>query len=78
MLIDVKATIPTTSESMNYASVVFAFSVIASAGWYMVWGRKHYSGPPVDTDPALAAAGLVDPTGPNITTEPGAAADKKH
>lgn len=75
---NVAATIPVTAEGMNYASVVFAFSVAASAAWYFVWGRKHYHGPPVDTDPALAAAGLVDPSGQKITTEPGAASDKKH
>jgi len=51
-----------TAQSMNYASVVFAFSIAASAAWYFVWGRKYYDGPPVDTDPSLAAAGIVRPT----------------
>lgn len=72
------ATTPVAAETFNYASVVFAFSVAASAAWYYAWGIKHYSGPPVDTDPALAAAGLVDPSRPQVTSEPGAGPDKKH
>jgi len=65
---------PPTAQSMNYASVVFAFCIAASAAWYFVWGRKNYKGPPVDTDPALAAAGIVHPR----TEEDFAAIREKH
>ncbi|SPC67525.1 related to GABA permease [Ustilago sp. UG-2017b] len=40
---------PTTKEveasTMNYASVVFTFFFVLSAGWWFVWGNKHYVGP---------------------------------
>ncbi|EPS41465.1 hypothetical protein H072_4615 [Dactylellina haptotyla CBS 200.50] len=45
--------IPTTLEYMNYASVVFVGFTIISATWYLVWGRKHYQGPPTHEDAAL-------------------------
>ncbi|KAI0020316.1 amino acid/polyamine transporter I [Xylariomycetidae sp. FL0641] len=32
--------------AMNYASVVFVGFVVLSAGWYVAWGRKNYTGPP--------------------------------
>ncbi|KAK9777935.1 putative Gaba permease [Seiridium cardinale] len=35
---------PTT---MNYASAVFAGFAAISLAWYVVWGRKHFSGPPI-------------------------------
>ncbi|KAL3424198.1 amino acid permease [Phlyctema vagabunda] len=45
--------IPVTADTMNYASVVFvAFSSVAAL-WYIVWGRKHYAGPPVQEDAAI-------------------------
>ncbi|KAI1078744.1 amino acid transporter [Whalleya microplaca] len=31
---------------MNYASVVFVGFTMISLIWYLVWGRKHYTGPP--------------------------------
>lgn len=31
---------------MNYASVVFVAFTSISIIWYVVWGRKNYSGPP--------------------------------
>ncbi|KAI0595607.1 amino acid/polyamine transporter I [Biscogniauxia sp. FL1348] len=40
-------TVPITDPGlMNYASVVFVGFVVISAAWYVVWGRKHYTGPP--------------------------------
>ncbi|KAI2629303.1 amino acid transporter [Hypomontagnella submonticulosa] len=33
-------------STMNYASVVFVAFTLISIGWYIVWGRKHYTGPP--------------------------------
>ena len=36
-----------SASSMNYASVVFAGFAAISLGWYFVWGRKHFAGPPV-------------------------------
>lgn len=38
--------IPVTQQSMNYASVVFMGFSFISATWYVVWGRKHFNGPP--------------------------------
>lgn len=35
------------SATMNYASVVFAGFAFISMAWYAVWGRKHFSGPPI-------------------------------
>lgn len=35
------------SATMNYASVVFAGFAAISLLWYVVWGRKHFSGPPI-------------------------------
>ncbi|KAF3909658.1 hypothetical protein AA313_de0207695 [Arthrobotrys entomopaga] len=45
--------IPTTLEYMNYASVVFVGFTVISAAWYIIWGRKHYQGPPTHEDAAL-------------------------
>ncbi|CAF4047470.1 unnamed protein product [Adineta steineri] len=39
--------IPVTPSSMNYASVLFVFFGGISVLWYIVWGRKHFTGPPV-------------------------------
>jgi amino acid permease (GABA permease) len=43
-------TIPTTPETMNYASVVFVFAILVSGIWYWVWGHKNYAGPPTHED----------------------------
>ena len=40
------STIPVEAATMNYASVVFIAFTIISAVWYVVWGHKHYAGPP--------------------------------
>lgn len=41
-------TVPVLDPSlMNYASVVFVFFFVVAAGWYFVWGKKNYQGPPV-------------------------------
>ncbi|KAL2841036.1 amino acid/polyamine transporter I [Aspergillus pseudoustus] len=43
-----------TTETMNYASVVFVGFVAISALWYWVWGHKNYVGPPTDAiDPEI-------------------------
>jgi hypothetical protein len=39
--------IPVTPVSMNYASVVFVFFAAISVIWYVIRGRKEFSGPPV-------------------------------
>ncbi|KAI2602189.1 amino acid transporter [Hypoxylon sp. NC1633] len=40
-------TVPVTDPSlMNYASVVFVGFTAISVGWYIFWGRTHYTGPP--------------------------------
>ncbi|KAK6084314.1 amino acid permease [Seiridium cupressi] len=38
--------IPVEAATMNYASVVFVAFTLISFGWYVAWGRKHYTGPP--------------------------------
>ncbi|XXH00940.1 hypothetical protein Hte_007291 [Hypoxylon texense] len=40
-------TVPVTDPTlMNYASVVFVGFTAIAGGWYLAWGRKHYTGPP--------------------------------
>lgn len=38
--------IPVTPDLMNYGSVVFFAFFLISTGWYFVWGKKNYQGPP--------------------------------
>ena len=38
--------LPVTTSSVNYAPVVFVGATVISAGWYIAWGKKHYTGPP--------------------------------
>ncbi|WRT63502.1 uncharacterized protein IL334_000407 [Kwoniella shivajii] len=38
--------LPVTQENMNYAAVVFVGFASLSCIWYIIHGRKHYSGPP--------------------------------
>ncbi|KAL9708736.1 hypothetical protein Ac2012v2_008118 [Leucoagaricus gongylophorus] len=47
VLFSMPAVIPVTSTSMNYASVVFVGFASISAAWYLMNGRRHYSGPPI-------------------------------
>lgn len=39
--------LPVSASSMNYASVVFAGFACVSTLWYIVYGRKHFHGPPL-------------------------------
>ncbi|KAJ5917488.1 hypothetical protein N7466_011042 [Penicillium verhagenii] len=43
-------TLPTTSTSMNYASVVFAGFAAISIVWYFAYARKHFTGPPISEE----------------------------
>ncbi|KIV94588.1 hypothetical protein PV10_02341 [Exophiala mesophila] len=45
-LFSMPAYLPTTADTMNYASVVFVGGVTVSAAWYFIWGRANYQGPP--------------------------------
>jgi len=54
--------LPVTTATVNYAPVVFVGFLAISLVWYLVWGRKHYRGPPTESigvpalhDPALVA-----------------------
>jgi len=38
--------VPTTPQTMNYASVVFVGFAVFSAVWYIINGKYHYKGPP--------------------------------
>jgi len=42
--------IPVTPVSMNYASAVFAGFAMISVVWYIIRGRKNFTGPPVPVD----------------------------
>ena len=42
--------IPVTPVSMNYASVVFMGFAMISLIWYIIRGRKFFTGPPVPAD----------------------------
>jgi len=42
--------LPVEPPTMNYASVVFAGFTFISAVWYLVRGRKAFTGPPVAPD----------------------------
>jgi amino acid transporter len=51
--------IPVTPASMNYASVVFAGFATISVVWYLIRGRKDFTGPPVPKDLAPEDAGTM-------------------
>ena len=42
--------IPVNPVSMNYASVVFVFFALISVFWYVISGRRNFTGPPVAAD----------------------------
>ncbi|PMD39045.1 amino acid transporter-like protein [Hyaloscypha variabilis F] len=42
--------IPVTPVSMNYASVVFMGFALISVIWYIISGRKEFTGPPIPAD----------------------------
>ena len=60
--------LPVTLETMNYASVVFAGFVAIATGWYFIWGKKNYQGPPTQSDAVLEArrASVVSHTGDKL------------
>ena len=47
VLFTMPTSIPVTPSTMNYASVLFLFFAGISLIWYFIWGRKHFTGPPV-------------------------------
>ncbi|CAF1544426.1 unnamed protein product [Adineta steineri] len=47
VIFSMPTSIPVTVSTMNYASVLFIFFAGISILWYIVWGRKHFDGPPV-------------------------------
>lgn len=51
--------IPVTPVSMNYASVVFMGFAMISVIWYIIRGRKEFTGPPVPADIAPENDGQV-------------------
>ncbi|KAK8084735.1 GABA permease [Apiospora hydei] len=55
-------------ETMNYASVVFAAFASISLLWYFVWGRKHFSGPPI-LQSGLAEGGVGVVRGQSVDVE---------
>lgn len=65
-LFSMPSVVPATAETVNYAPVVFVGFLAISALWYIVYGRKHYTGPPASADSAsdstLAASHTVGET----------------
>ena len=55
-------TLPVSPSSMNYASVVFAGFASVSVVWYFAYARKHFTGPPVSSEEARAATGIMTGT----------------
>ncbi|KAK6851203.1 amino acid permease-like protein [Apiospora arundinis] len=55
-------------QTMNYASVVFAGFATVSIVWYFVWGRKHFSGPPI-LQSSLAEGGVGVVRGQSVDVE---------
>lgn len=51
--------IPVTPKTMNYASVVFMGFASISLVWYIVRGRKTFTGPPVPADVEAENDGVV-------------------
>ncbi|CAF1661341.1 unnamed protein product [Rotaria magnacalcarata] len=49
ILFTMPTVIPVTPSSMNYASVLFVFFGGVSVLWYVINGRKHFTGPHVPT-----------------------------
>ncbi|OQE36859.1 hypothetical protein PENCOP_c011G04663 [Penicillium coprophilum] len=45
ILFSMPITLPVTSETMTYASVVFVGCVALSLAWYMLYGRRYFKGP---------------------------------
>lgn len=65
--------LPVTPSSMNYASVVFAGFAGISVLFYIVRGRKVFTGPPVPKDLDPDEAGVVGLDGERVGTRDGAA-----
>lgn len=51
--------LPVTTSSMNYASVVFAGFAAISIIWYVVYARKHFNGPPIIMEEAREEAAMT-------------------
>ncbi|RMJ24341.1 permease [Aspergillus sp. HF37] len=51
--------LPVTTSSMNYASVVFAGFAAISMIWYVVYARKHFNGPPIIMEEAREEAAMT-------------------
>ncbi|KAJ4288665.1 hypothetical protein N0V90_011902 [Kalmusia sp. IMI 367209] len=60
--------LPVTLQTMNYASVVFAGFFAIATGWYFIWGKKNYQGPPTQAEAVLQArrASVVSHSGSKI------------
>jgi hypothetical protein len=53
--------LPVTPTTMNYASVVFTFFALVSIFWYVVYARKHFTGPPIgDVDDVKIAISTLE------------------
>lgn len=69
--------IPVTPVSMNYASVVFMGFASISLIWYIISGRKNFTGPPVPVDHYAGHDGQVAEDGVRRTiTEDGRSSNK--
>lgn len=55
-------TLPVSPTTMNYASVVFSAFGSISVIWYFIYARKHFTGPPVRSEEAHVATGVMTGT----------------
>jgi amino acid transporter len=58
-----------TRSTMNYASAVFAGFVLIRIFWYVIRGRKNFTGPPVPSDVEIERDGQVIGQLGRMTTE---------
>jgi amino acid transporter len=58
--------LPVTPSSMNYASVVFTFFALVSVLWYLVYARKHFTGPPIARDLDDVQRAVTDGVSPDV------------
>ncbi|KAJ8073080.1 hypothetical protein PM082_019948 [Marasmius tenuissimus] len=70
VLFSMPPVIPATKGTMNYASVVFVGFGVISAGWYMISGRYHYTGPPETRDDRENRKGLPLQDYEDVTLKP--------
>ncbi|KAL0574082.1 hypothetical protein V5O48_007867 [Marasmius crinis-equi] len=70
VLFSMPPVVPVTKVTMNYASVVFVGFGAISAGWYMLAGRHHYTGPPQPREDRDEVKAPAFPEDEDVTVKP--------